>query len=81
MITKVRIAPREQWGKWHLTKRINPGDEIKIETGSCAVDPKELNLGSHPLGSRWWLVSDDDVLKYAKSPRNRWICEHMLEID
>jgi hypothetical protein len=77
----VRIASREQWEEWHPGRKLSPGDEVEIETTSCAIDPPTLNLEGHPSGNRWWMVSDATMDKFASDPRRRWICEHMLEMD
>ena len=81
MIVKVRIAPVEQWTEWHPGGRFQPGDEVEIDTATCAVDPPRLNLEGHPTGNRWWIVGQTTWERYATHPTRRWICEHMLELD
>jgi hypothetical protein len=83
MIARVRIAPVEQWCDWHKVKiyKIAPGNEISIDTASCAVDPPGLDLRGHEPGKRWWLVGEEDIRRYGSTPRHRWICESMLEMD
>lgn len=85
MIAKVKVAPRERWCDYyrnlHVGPALTPGSVIEILPASCAVDPPELELETHPPGSRWWRLPGRFVSETEETPERCWICEHILEID
>lgn len=88
MITRVRIAPVEQWCKQARSESpshfLAAGRIIEIKTDS-------MESGIHATGEpcRAWIVSDQSIEELSKEgiinfipERGKfWVCEHILEMD
>ena len=80
MITKVRIAPVEQWCK-ETTPHEDTGDvgvEVEIDTAS-------MQKSTSCPGRRWLMTeeSTEMLCRITGAPRlgqRAYICEHMLEL-
>jgi len=92
MITKVRIAPVEQWCRRALkdleafpASEIIIGRWIEIITESMDVDMPYCGPGGpDEPGTKSWRVSNrtrSEVIAAVNEDRGEWVCEHMLEMD
>lgn len=86
MITTVRISPMNRWCRGAIAQMERPDAYPKVALAKIITESMEQNLKGFCQGKVWacdmdWVNEARESLGMPVATQQRYMCEHMLEMD